>query len=370
MTSPLHFLDLHRQYILLKPEIEAAIFAVCEKTAFSGGPFVEKFEQEFATYTNAKHCVGVSNGTSAIYLAMLVLGIGKGDEVIVPANTFIASAWGPVHAGAKPVFVDCDPYTWNIDPTSVEKKITKRTKAIIGVHLYGQPCNIQALQKICRKHNLYFIEDAAQAQGATYQGKPIGSFGDIACFSFYPGKNLGAYGEAGAITTQSAKIAKTIKCLRDQGSFKKYHHVMVGFNERMDGIQAAILSVKLKHLPTWNQRRTDIYNRYLSEIHNHAITFQISEKNATSAHHLAVITTKNRKKLTAHLQTNHIHPGCHYPIPCHLQKAFSYLNFKKGALPNSEALSMHCLSLPLFPEMTDDEVGRVISATNNYALTN
>jgi len=367
-SSTLPFLDLHRQYINLQPEIESAIKVVCEKTAFSGGYFVEKFESEFANFCQSKYCVGLSNGTSALHLAMLALGIGKGDEVILPANTFIASAWGPAQAGAKPVFADCDPQTWNLDPASVEKKITPRTKAIIGVHLYGLPCAIEELQKICRHHKLFFIEDAAQAQGARFKQKPVGSFGDISCFSFYPGKNLGAYGEAGAITTHNAKYAKIIRCLRDQGSYKKYHHVMIGYNERMDGIQAAILSTKLKYLNQWNQRRQFILQAYRSGIKQESIQFQHFPTHTYSACHLAVISVKNRDKWNDHFHSLGIFPGCHYPIPCHLQKAFSYLKYRSGSLPVAESLSKHCISLPLFPEMTDTEVERVISALNSFPV--
>ena len=261
-------LDLQKQHRQIKNEVFEAFEKVYEKTAFSGGPFAEEFEKSFAAFCNAKYAVAVNNGTSALHLAMLALGIGKGDEVIIPANTFIATAWGVSYAGATPVFVDCTNDTWQIDAAKIEEKITPKTKAVIGVHLYGQPFDVDAVKQICGKHKLFLLEDAAQAQGALYKNSPVGGFGEMACFSFYPGKNLGACGEAGGVTTNNEAYAGHIQSLRNHGSVVRYYHDEVGYNMRMGGLEAASLSVKLKYLTSWNNRRGEIAKRYQSEITN------------------------------------------------------------------------------------------------------
>lgn len=360
------FLDLKQQYLHIKHEVMEAIEQVLDQTVFSGGPFVEQFEKEFAAYCGVKHAVAINSGTSALHLAMRVLGVKEGDEVIVPANSFIATAWGVSHVNATPVFADCDAGTWNLSPESVRKKITAKTKAIIGVHLYGQPCDIGALQQIALEHRLAFVEDAAQAHGATYGGKRIGGFGEMCCFSFYPGKNLGAYGEGGGITTNNAAYVEQLKLLRNQGSVVKYYHEIIGYNERMDGIQGAILSVKLKYLDKWNARRKEIAAMYRKGITHGGIQMQQPQANAESAHHLFVITTEKRDALITHLNGQGIFPGQHYPLPCHLQKAYAHLNYKKGDCPNSEYLAEHCLSLPMYAELTQEEVTRVIDAVNTF----
>jgi len=360
------FLDLHRQYFMIKSEIQEAIERVMQQSAFSGGAFVEQFEKEFADYCGIPHAVAVNSGTSALHLAMRALGIKDGDEVIIPANTFIATAWGVSHAGAIPVFVDCDAETWNIDAKKIEEKITPKTKAVIGVHLYGQPCDVSALLSISKNHKLHFVEDAAQAHGAKHDGKKAGTFGEMACFSFYPGKNLGAYGEGGAVTTNNEAFAARIKTLRNQGSLVKYYHDEVGYNERMDGIQGAVLSVKLKHLDKWNSRRQQIAKRYREGIVNAAIKMQQPQQDAESVYHLFVITVENREAWMKHLNERNIFPGMHYPLPCHLQKAYSHLGYKKGDFPNAEYLSERCLSLPMYPELTDDEAQQVIEAVNEF----
>jgi len=359
-------LDLRGQHQQIKAEIFEAFEKVYEKTAFSGGPFVEEFEKSFAEFCNAKYALGVNNGTTALHLAMLALGIGAGDEVIIPANTFIATAWGVSHAGATPVFVDCTADTWEIDVTKIEEKITPRTKAIIGVHLYGQPFDIDGVKAICEKHNLKFVEDSAQAQGAQYKGEPIGSFGDLSCFSFYPGKNLGACGEAGGITTNNEEYAKHIQSLRNHGSVVRYYHDEIGYNYRMGGLEGASLSVKLKYLPDWNSRRQSIAARYLNEIKNPAIKMQTQPVWAESVYHLFVVTTEDKDRLVKHLADNNIMAAFHYPVPCHLQKAYAYLGYKEGDFPNSEYLASHCVSLPMYAELTDEDVERVISVLNNY----
>ena len=359
-------LDLKGQNQQVKAEIFELFEKVFEKTAFSGGPFVEEFENNFAQYSEAKYALGVSNGTTALHLAMLALGIGQGDEVIIPANTFIATAWGISHAGATPVFVDCTADTWEIDTTKIEEKITSKTKGIIGVHLYGQPFDIDAVQKICDKHNLFLVEDAAQAQGARYKGKTVGSFGEMACFSFYPGKNLGACGEAGGITTNNETYSNHIKSLRNHGMTVRYFHDEIGYNYRMGGLEGASLTVKLRYLESWNNRRHAIANRYLSEIKNDKIKMQYQPDFAYSVFHLFVVTTENKDAFCQYLTDNNIIPAFHYPVPCHLQKAYAHLGYKEGDFPNSEYLAAHCISLPMFAELTDEQISYVIDVINKY----
>ena len=367
MQKKLSCLDLKGQHQQVKKEIFEAFEKVYEKTAFSGGPFVEEFEKAFSTFSDVKHTIGVSNGTTALHLAMLALGIGAGDEVIIPANTFIATAWGVSHAGATPVFVDCTPDTWEIDVTKIEEKITSKTKAIIGVHLYGQPFDIDAVAALCKKHNLKFIEDAAQAQGALYKGKPAGGFGEMACFSFYPGKNLGACGEAGGITTNNEEYTKHLQSLRNHGSVVRYYHDEIGYNYRMGGLEGASLTVKLKYLQGWNDRRRDIAKRYLNEIKNPTIKMQKQPEWADSIFHLFVITTEDKDGFVKYLGENNINAAFHYPVPCHLQKAYAHLGHKQGDFPNSEYLASHCVSLPMYAELTDEDVDYVINVLNQYA---
>lgn len=359
-------LDLKQQHAAIKDEVFAAFEKVYEQTAFSGGPFVAEFEQAFATYSGTKHAVGVSNGTTALHLAMLVLGIGEGDEVILPANTFIATVWGVSYVNAVPVFVDCDPNTWQIDVSKVEAKITSKTKAIIGVHLYGQPFDVDALEAICKKHNLHLLEDAAQAQGAKYKGASVGGFGEMACFSFYPGKNLGACGEAGGITTNNPDYVKHLHSLRNHGCQVRYYHDEVGYNYRMGGLEAASLSVKLKYLSGWNNRRRDIAKRYQREITNPKIKMQAQPDWADSVYHLFVVTVVDRDGFVKYLADNNIVAAFHYPVPCHLQKAYAYLGHKPGDFPNSEYLASHCVSLPMYAELTDAQVSTVVKTLNSY----
>lgn len=359
-------LDLKEQHRQIKPEIFEAFEKVYEQTAFSGGPFVEEFEKAFAKFCGTEFAIGVNNGTTALHLAMLALGIGPGDEVIIPANTFIATAWGVSYTGATPIFADCDPMTWEIDVAKLESKITSKTRAIVGVHLYGQPFDIDAVSAICQKHKIFMIEDAAQAQGATYKNKTVGSFGDMACFSFYPGKNLGACGEAGAITTHTEHYATHLKSLRNHGSVQRYYHDEIGFNMRMGGLEGASLSVKLKYLPDWNQKRIRVADRYHNGITNKKIKMQIQPEGHDSVFHLFVITTEDRDHLLHYLNEHHILPGLHYPVPCHLQKAYQNFGYKRGDFPNAEYLASHCLSLPMYAELSDQEVEYVISTLNKY----
>ncbi|MEK6794980.1 MAG: DegT/DnrJ/EryC1/StrS family aminotransferase [Spirochaetota bacterium] len=366
MHNPIPFFDLKRQQASLADEIEPAFRAVCEQTAFAGGPFVEAFEKAFAQYCGTRFCAGLNSGTVALHFAMNALGIGPGDEVIVPANTFIATAWGVTHSGATPVFVDCDADTWTIDPAGIQAKVTKKTKAIIGVHLYGQPCDVDAIAEIAEKNELFFVEDCAQAHGATFRGKRVGGFGAMGCFSFYPGKNLGAYGEAGAVTADNPAYVEHIAMMRNQGSKVRYYHEVIGYNERMDGVQAAILGVKLKHLDGWNKRRRAIAGMYRKGITNKKIRMQREPSDRESVYHLFVIMVDGHEALLRHLNTHNIFPGQHYPVPCHLQKAYRHLGHTSGDLPNAERLAASCLSLPMYPELTDEEVSRVIDTVNTF----
>ena len=360
------FLDLKIQHQQIKNEIFQAFEKVYENTSFSGGAFVEEFEKDFAEFCRTDYAVGVNNGTSALHLAMIALGIGEGDEVIIPANTFIATAWGVSYTGAKPVFVDCTADTWQIDPSKIEEKITPATKAIIGVHLYGQPFDVEGVSAICKKHKLFLLEDAAQAQGAKYENIPVGGFGEMGCFSFYPGKNLGACGEAGGITTNNKDYYNELQRLRNHGCKERYYHDILGYNMRMGGLEAASLGVKIKYLQGWNQRRKEIAKKYHNGINNPAIKMQYQPDWADSVYHLFVIVTKNRENLMEYLNKQNIFPGLHYPVPCHLQKAYTHLGYKKGDCLNAEYLSNHCLSLPMYSELTDENVEYIIEVLNAY----
>ena len=364
--SKIGFLDLSGQHDQIREEVFELFNQVYDKTAFSGGPFAEAFEKDFAEFCETKYAITCNNGTSALHLAMSALGIGPGDEVILPANTFIATVWGISYVGATPVFVDCDPNTWEIDAKAIEAKITPRTKAIAGVHLYGQPFDIDAVMEIAKKHNLFVIEDAAQAHGARYKGKRVGGFGEMACFSFYPGKNLGACGEGGGITTNNEAYKNHIHSLRNHGSMEKYYHDELGYNMRMGGLESASLSVKLRYLEGWNNRRKEIAKRYLNEVNNPKIKMQAQPEFSDSVFHLFVVTVEDRDGFVAHLNKHNIFPGIHYPVPCHLQKAYAHLGHKEGDFPHSEYLAIHCVSLPMYAELSDDKVDRVIEALNDW----
>ncbi len=367
LQKKIHCLDLREQHQKIKKEVFQAFEKVYEVTAFSSGLFVEEFEKNFAAFCKTNYAVGVNNGTSALHLAMLGLDIAAGDEVIVPANTFIATAWSVSYTGAIPVFVDCTDDTWEIDAAKIEEKITSKTKAITGVHLYGQPFDIDAIKEICNKHKLFLVEDAAQAQGALYKGIPVGGFGEMACFSFYPGKNLGACGEAGAITTNSELYNKRLASLRNHGSTVRYYHDEIGFNMRMGGLEAASLNIKLNYLEEWNNRRREIAKMYQDRIKNLKIKMQAQPSWCNSIYHLFVITTEQRDDLNKYLNSYNIFPGLHYPVPCHLQKAYGQLGYKIGDCPNAEYLAQHCLSLPMYAELADEDINYVIDVLNNYA---
>lgn len=364
--EPIPFMNLTRQYESIKEEVHSALEDVMKVTAFSGGPFVQKFEESFADWCNAKYACGVSNGTEALRMAMIALDIKEGDEVILPANTFIATVWGPMYMKATPVFVDCDPDTWEIDVTKVEEKITDKTKAIIGVHLYGQPCDMDALIEIGNKHGIPVLEDAAQGHGATYKGRTVGSLGDLACFSFYPGKNLGTFGEGGGVTTNNEAFYKKIQLVKNHASENKYYHQELGYNCRLGGMEASVLSVKLNHIDKWNNRRREIAAAYQTQLTNDKVKMQKQPEWANSVYHLFVVTVDNREHFMNYLKENGVYSGMHYPVSCHLQKACEYLGYKEGDFPNAEYLAAHCVSLPMFPELRDDELAKVIEVINAY----
>lgn len=354
------FIDLRRQYLDLKDKILPKIDEVCGKSAFCLGEYVEEFEKNFASYCGVKYCVGVNSGTSALHLALLALEIKEGDEVILPAQTFIATAWGITYCCAKPVFVDIDSKTYTIDTKKIESAITPKTKAIIPVHLYGHPANMDEINNIAKKYNLFVVEDAAQAHGALYKGKKVGTLGDVACFSFYPGKNLGAFGEGGAVVTNNSEIAEKIRILRNHGQSKKYYHDVVGFNYRMEGIQGAVLNIKMKHLDAWNKKRRQIALLYNRMLNGTSLTLPFESEHSESIYHLYVVLSPKRDILKQKLLKNGIETGLHYPVPLHLQKPYSYLMHKEGDFPEAERNARECLSLPIFPEMTVGQIEYVV----------
>ncbi len=351
------FIDFKKLHEPIKEETNTAIQNVISNNAFILGKAVTDFENDFALAHNVKHCIGVSSGTDANHLALWALDIKEGDEIIIPANTFIATAWGATLCGATPVFVDCESDSYNIDPKKIEEKITPKTKAIVAVHLYGQPADMDELRKVADKHNLILIEDAAQSHIAEYKGKRIGGLSKVASFSFYPGKNLGAFGEGGAVTTNDDELAQKFRMLRDHGSMKKYYHEYYGHNYRMEGIQGAVLGVKLKYLEDWTKKRRLAAKKYcglLKDVRQIGLPQEMSYAN--HVYHLFVIQTKDRDKLQKFLNENEVSTGLHYPIPLHLQKCFEHLGYKKGDFPETEKLADECLSLPMFPDLTDEQI--------------
>jgi dTDP-4-amino-4,6-dideoxygalactose transaminase len=355
------FIDLPAQFRSLKPEIDKALAPVFESTGFILGPAVAEFEQAFAQYNNAKFCVSLNSGTAALHLALLALDIGPGDEVITVANTFIATAEAISFTGATPRFVDACPLTYNLDPAAIEAAITSKTKAIIPVHLFGQPADLDAIGAIAAKHNLKVVEDACQAHGALYKGVRVGTLSDVSCFSFYPGKNLGAAGDGGAVVTNCAETAEKVKLLRDHGSRRKYEHELVGHNFRLDTIQAAILNVKLPHLDSWNalrQRHADYYESKLADLPGVVVPY-VAPGNL-SVFHLYVVQVDDRARVQQAMNASNVQTGIHYPKPVHLQDAYSNLGYKQGTFPVAEALAGKILSLPMFAELTEAQQERVI----------
>jgi dTDP-3-amino-3,4,6-trideoxy-alpha-D-glucose transaminase len=354
------FLDLPIQHAALKEEILSAWSALLDRAGFIGGAPVSQLEEEFAAACKAKHCIAVSNGTDALFLIYKALGLSSEDEVIVPANTFIATSESLTAAGAQVVFADCLPGTYNLDPASVEKATTPRTKGIVAVHLYGQPADIDALDAVARRHGLWLVEDAAQAHLSEYKGRRIGSIGIASAFSFYPGKNLGACGDAGAITTGDAELARRIRILRDHGSEKKYAHQVEGFNMRCDALQAAALRIKLRHLPGWNQARRRVAARYLERLRRvEDIVLPEVAPGCLPVWHLFVVQVPARDQVQQTLKELGVQTGLHYPVPLHLQQAYAHLGYGDGAFPVAESVAKRLLSLPMFAEMTDAQIDYV-----------
>jgi dTDP-4-amino-4,6-dideoxygalactose transaminase len=354
--------DLKTQYARLKDEITAALEEVAAGASFILGPKVAQFEKDFAAYTGAKYAIGVNSGTSALHLALICAGVGPGDEVISVPMTFIATSWAISYCGATPVYVDIDPVTYTMDPAQFEKKITKKTKALLPVHLYGQMADMEPLLDISRKHGIPLIEDAAQSHGAAYKEKGAGTLGQTGCFSFYPGKNLGAAGEAGAVVTNDAEIAARLRCLRDHAQEKRYHHSEIGFNYRMDGFQGAVLGIKLKHIEEWTRTRRALAARYAELLSDLSITLPVELPNRRHVWHLYVALHPKRDSIRAGLEARGIHTGLHYPIPLHLQKAYQQLGYREGDFPVAEKVGRDCFTLPLFAEMTAAQQTAVVDA--------
>ena len=351
------FLDLKAQHAPLIEKFDRAIHEVIESSAFAGGPFVEKFEEEFAAFCGSTYAIAVGNGTDALWLALLALGIGEGDEVITVPNTFIATAEAITYCKARPVFVDVDQDTFTMNPAELEKCLTKRTKAIIPVHLFGQPADMDPILDFARANGLFVVEDAAQAHGAEYKGRKAGTMGDAGCFSFYPGKNLGAFGEAGAVVTNDPELRKQIQMLRDHGQSRKYYHSMMGWNCRMDGIQAAVLSIKLGHLNEANSLRRKHaleYNQAFAGIDE--VLTPLEAKYARHVYHVYAVRVQERDAIMRHLQEKGVGCAVHYPVPVHLQEAGRNLGYTKGAFPIAENLADEFLSLPMFPELTEEQI--------------
>lgn len=361
------FLSFDSVNTQIKPFILSAFEDFFDSKWYVLGKSVKNFEEEYSNFNQVKYTVGLSNGLDALHIALRALGIGPGDEVIVPANTYIATVLAVSYVGATPVLVEPDPLTFNICPHNIEKSITRKTKAIIPVHLYGQACNMSFISEISMRYNIKIIEDNAQAHGASWRDRLTGSWGDINATSFYPGKNLGAFGDAGAVTTNSAELAELAYSLRNYGSNKKYYNEMIGYNMRLDECQASFLSVKLKYLMNWTRQRQDLANKYqqaLETISELSLPFTAAE--ATHVYHLYVIRTNKRNELQKFLNAKGIGTLIHYPVPPHLQKAYAHLNFKQGNFRLSEEIADTCLSLPLWPGMKEDDIGLVADTIKEF----
>ena len=367
-TYKIPLVDLSIQNKQIKKDIYKIFNSLLKTSSFTKGPSLEKFEKAYAKYIKATYAIGVASGTDALYLGLLALDIKKGDEVIMPVNTFVASAYATLLVGAKPIFVDCNQETGNIDTRILERYITKKTKVIIPAHLYGQAADMESVIKLAKKHNLYVIEDAAQAHGAYVKTKPVGSYGIITTWSFYPAKNLGAWGDGGMITTNSTKLAKKIKMLREYGSSDKYTFETIGINSRLDAMQAAILEAKLPHLTKWNKERqksAQYYSKKLANLFPQIKTPSI-DKNNTHVFHLYVIQTEKRDQLASFLAKHGIQTGIHYPIPLHMQHSLKNLGYKKGDFPVAEKLSQSILSIPLYPGITITQQDQIIKTIYSF----
>jgi dTDP-4-amino-4,6-dideoxygalactose transaminase len=360
--------DLTLQFKKYRKELTNIFKEVASQAAFIKGPHLEEFEKKFANFIGTSYSIGVASGTDALQLSLLALDIKPEDEIIMPANSFIATAYAACYIGAKPVFVDIDLQSYTIDPSLISKAITKKTKAIIPVHLYGNPALMDKITSIAKQNNLFVIEDAAQAHGAKYLSKRVGNWGIISAFSFYPSKNLGAFGDAGAITTNSKKLADKLKMLREYGGKSKYIYEVIGLNSRLDGLQAKILQMKLKHLLAWNKKRVSAAKYYTNELNKHFpfIITPASEHTKNSIYHLYVIRVPKRDALMQYLLANGIQVAVHYPLPLHLQPSLKYLGYKKGDFPNTELLSSEILSIPLFPAITRKQQNIILKAIKEF----
>ncbi len=365
MNVPL--LDLKIQYQSIRTEVEKAIQGVMEQTAFAAGPYVAAFEKAFAGFCGSRYAVGVGSGTEALWMALLAMGISPGDEVITVPNTFIATAEAIVFCGARPVFVDVDERTYTMNPGLIEEAVTPRTRALIPVHLFGQTADMDPIMEIAAKHGLWVIEDACQAHGATYKGKTAGSIGHAGCFSFYPGKNLGAYGEAGAVVTDDPELAEKMRWFLDHGQRKKYHHELIGWNGRMDGLQGAVLGVKLKYLRAWNAARREkarLYGRLLAGADG--LVLPREAPYGEHVYHIFAVRSGGRDRLISRLAEKGVTCGIHYPLPIHLQRAFNSLGLKKGSFPIAERCAEELISLPMYPELRPEQIEYTAGLISEY----
>jgi dTDP-4-amino-4,6-dideoxygalactose transaminase len=363
---PVPFVDLKKQYLAIKDEVLSAVAQSFESTQFILGKEVAAFEEEFAAYCGVQYAIAVNTGTSALHLALLAGGIGPGDEVITVPFTFVATAAAIGYTGAKPVFVDIDRTTYTMDPRQIENVITPRTRAIVPVHLYGQAADLDSIRSIAHRHGLLVIEDAAQAHGAEYNGRRCGSIGDLGCFSFYPGKNLGAYGEGGIVTTDSPEFARTIRILRDWGAEKKYDHVLKGFNYRMDGVQGAILRLKLRYLEAWTEARRAHAMAYTHALQDSGIKLPVEGPGNRHVYHVYAVLSAERQEFVQALQARGVQTNIHYPTPIHLLPAYAELDYKPGDFPVSETIASQEVSLPMFPELTRAQIGEVSEAVLEF----
>jgi dTDP-4-amino-4,6-dideoxygalactose transaminase len=368
-TSPLiPFLDLKAQYQQMKPEIDAAVLRAIDSAQFVLGPEVAAFEERFASYCNVRHCVAVNSGTSALHLALLAAGIGPGDEVITVSMTFVATTAAILYSGATPLFVDVDPVTWTMNPNLIEAAITPRTRAILPVHLHGLMADMDPIMEIARRHDLVVIEDAAQAHGAEYKGRSAGSIGDLGCFSFYPGKNLGAYGEGGAVVSNHSEFAQRVFSLRDWGQESKYNHVLHGYNYRMDGIQGAVLNVKMNYIEAWTEARRSVASYYDHLLEKHRCRRPIPPPHSRHVYHVYAVGLAQRDEAQKTLQAAGIGVGIHYPVPVHLQKAYAGLGYGAGDFPITELLANQFLSVPIYAELRPEQVSEVVTELEKVFL--
>ena len=360
------FFDLKRQYQTLKSEMTERAAQVMESCSFIGGPYVKEFETQIAGYLGVKHAFGCGNGTEALVLALRACGVGPGDEVITTPFTFFATAEAVASIGAVPVFSDIRQEDYTLDPEQIEEKITARTRAILPVHIFGAPCRMEEITAIAARHGLRVVEDCAQAHGARFEGRNVGALGEMGCFSFYPGKNLYAFGVGGSVNCRREEYYRHMTRMKNQGCDVRYYHDEIGYNYRLEGLQGAVLSVSLKYLPEWTRRRQEIGWRYIREISNPLITMQAHPENTEPVFHLFVVQVDERDRFIEYMAQADVECNMHYPVPCHLQKAYRHLGGQRGDCPNAERLAEHCVTLPLFPEMREDEISRVIELCNGF----